>query len=67
MKPKAVGLEFEEGICNFYWLHQYRKPTKVCKFAVYVRATLISTQVLMAMRKMSANDLIPSFSNTLAL
>ena len=67
MKPMAVGLEFEESICNFQWLHQYRKPTKECKLALYVRATLISTQVFMAMRKMSANDLIPSFSNTLAL
>ena len=33
MKPMAVGLEFEEGICNFEWLHQCRKPHQVCKLA----------------------------------
>ena len=67
MKPMAVGLEFEEGICNFERLHQYRKPHQVCTSANDVRAALISTQVLMAMRRMSANVLIPSFSNTLPL
>ena len=55
MKPMAVGLEFEEGICNFELLPQYRKPHQVCTSANDVRAALISTQVLMAMRRMSAN------------
>jgi len=67
MKPMAVGLEFEEGICNFEWLRQYREPQQVCTSANDVRAALISTQVLIAMRRMSANVLIPSFSNTLPL
>ena len=67
MKPMAVGLEFEEGICNFELLPQYRKPHQVCTSANDVRAALISTQVLMAMRRMSANVLIPSFSSTLPL